>query len=201
MPQDCDPVCTISLQHFVNYLTYQSLWSSDVQSGCQIGARGPQAVLWHLREAERWKAVWLLSSSCKYPQSPRRALAVIGSVPFSLRTLCFIKINDKATVYADAYLCLAPVMYLKRHASQLLVAERSARRRISKAKRVHYNKYQCFHFSSGLGLFVSQHILCDSPELDSIIITQHSIKRDVDKHSIFLWLHQMNSADLRKFSN
>lgn len=68
-------------------------------------------------------------------------------------------------------------MYLKRHALQLLVAKRSARQWISKAKRVHYNKYQCFHLSSGLCLFVSQCILCDSPcaepGLDSIIITHH----------------------------
>lgn len=77
------------------------------------------------------------------------------------------------------------VVYLKRHASQLLVAKRSARQRISKAKRVHYNKYQCFHFSSGLRLFVSQRILSDSPcaelELDSIIIMQLTSRRDLDK--------------------
>lgn len=81
-------------------------------------------------------------------------------------------------------------MYLKRHALQLLVAERSARQWISKAKRVHYNKYQCFHFSSGLFLFVSQRILSDSPcaepELDSIVITQLTTKRDTDKRGIFL---------------
>lgn len=100
-------------------------------------------------------------------------------------------------------------MYLKRHALQQLVAERSVRQRISKAKRVHYNKYQCFHFSSGLCLSVSQCILSDSlcaePELDSIIITQLTSKRDLDKHGIYLWLHQavwaMNFADLRKFCN
>lgn len=81
-------------------------------------------------------------------------------------------------------------MYLKRHALQLLVAERSARQWISKAKRVHYNKNQCFHFSSGLCLFVSQCILsgspCAEPQLDSISVTQLAIKGDTDKHGIFL---------------
>lgn len=83
-------------------------------------------------------------------------------------------------------------MHLKRHASQLLVAKRSARQRISKAKRVHYNKYQCFHSSSGLCLFVSQPILSDSPcaepELDSIITTQLTSKRDLDKPGVFFFL-------------
>ncbi len=81
-------------------------------------------------------------------------------------------------------------MYLKRHALQLLVAKRSVRQRISKAKRVHYNKCQRFHFSSGLRLFVSQCILsdapCAEPELDSIIITPLTIKRDMDERGIFL---------------
>lgn len=84
VPQDCDQ-CAPSVHstfHFVNYLTYQSPQSSDVQSGFPIGVWGPQAVLWHLKEAKRWKTVWLLSSSCKYPESPRRAPALIASVPF-----------------------------------------------------------------------------------------------------------------------
>lgn len=72
-------------------------------------------------------------------------------------------------------------MYLKRHAFQPLVAERSARQRKSKAKLVHYNEYQCFHFSSGLCLFVLPYILTDSPctglELDTIIITQLTSKK------------------------
>lgn len=75
-------------------------------------------------------------------------------------------------------------MYLKRHALQLLVAKRSVRQWISKAKRVHYNKYHGFHSLSGLCLFLSPCILSDSPcaelELDSIIITQLTSKRDLD---------------------
>lgn len=122
----------------------------------------PQAALWHLKEAKRWKAVRLLSRSCKYPQSP--LLAVIVPAPFHSALFCFIMINDKAAVYAYAYLCLARQLYLKRHASQLRVAERSARQRIKQSQAcLCYNKYQSFHFSSGPCLYVALCILSDSP--------------------------------------
>lgn len=135
-------------------LTYQSLSTSDGQSVLVSGAQGPQAVLWHLEEAKRWKAVWLLRRSCKYsePLHPNQLCA------FSLRSLCFIKINDKASVYAQAYQCI------KGRALQLPISERSGRQWIRKAKPTHM--YCCLHFSSSLFLFAS---LLEAPELDDIV--------------------------------
>lgn len=100
------PQCALSGCTIVHICTYQSPSGPDGQSGFPIGSQGLQAVLWHLSKAKRWKAAWLLSSSCKYPvtapgSGPNRLCA------FSLHSLCFIKINDKAAVYAKAYLCFA----------------------------------------------------------------------------------------------
>lgn len=79
VPPDFDPACAISLQ-LCEIITLIN--PSGARMSNQSCRPEPRAALWHLREAQRWRAVWLLSSSCEYPQSPRLELAVIDSVSF-----------------------------------------------------------------------------------------------------------------------
>lgn len=166
--------------------TYQSPSGSDGQSGFPIRSQGLQAVFWHLSEAKRWKATWLLSSSCKYP------VIALGSGPnrlcaFSLHSLCFIKINDKA-------LCMQRHIFaLPGHVFEKSCLAAACKRKVSKAvdkqsQVCTLNKYSTTAFISHLaclfhGRFSSQ---CAELKLDSIIVTRLTTKRDTDNYRIFL---------------
>lgn len=126
-----------------NDLTCQS--PVELKCPIRVSDWSPQAPLWHLREAQRWKGVWLLSSPGKYLQFSCSQCNWLGVVSHS--TLCFIKVNNKNSEYANVYLCLALVLLEK------CFAEKSAK----PSKVILTSKNALFVFQS-----ISECILCDA---------------------------------------
>lgn len=108
VPWDSDLAYPVSPQHTA--FCELSHFSIPVRLRCPIkaldvstGASGCALTFNGSKEAER--AFWLLSSSCKYPQSQTSCRNRLCA--FLLQSHCFIKINDEATVYANTDPCLA----------------------------------------------------------------------------------------------